>query len=92
MWLGSGIAVAVGRPAATAPIPSLALQPPCAMGGALKRQKKKTKRKKKERKVNEWTGTILMWTNLSNIILSKYHDICFCKANYRKRCVKYALY
>ena len=37
------------RLAATAPIRSLAREPPCAMGAALKIQKKK-KKKKKERK------------------------------------------
>ena len=39
MWLGSCVAVA-GRPAAAAPIQLLAWELPCAVGAALKRQKK----------------------------------------------------
>ena len=39
--LGSGMAVAVARPAATAPIRPLAWEPPYAAGVALKRQKTK---------------------------------------------------
>ena len=59
MGLGSGIAMSCGvghrsgsdpvllwlwnRPAVVAPIQSLAWEPPCTMGAALKRQKKKKK-------------------------------------------------
>ena len=44
MWLGSGIAVAMSKPAAvTAPIRPLAWEPPYVMGAALKRKKKKKK-------------------------------------------------
>ena len=43
MQLGSGIAVAVARPEATAPVRPLAWEPPYAMGVALKRQKTKNK-------------------------------------------------
>ena len=39
MWLGSGIAMAVCRPAATAPIRPLAWEPPYASGVALKKKK-----------------------------------------------------
>ena len=41
MWLGSCIAMAVGRPAAAAPIGPLAWKRPYTGGVALKRQKKK---------------------------------------------------
>ena len=50
MQLRSGIAVAVVRPAATAPIGHLAWRPPYAAGAALKRQKTKKKKKKKKKK------------------------------------------
>ena len=43
--LGSGVAVALDRPAATAPIRPLAWEPPCATSVALKSKKKKRKRK-----------------------------------------------
>ena len=43
MQLGSGVAVAVCRPAATALIGPLAWEPPYATGVALKRQKTKKK-------------------------------------------------
>ena len=39
------------RPAATAPIGTLAWEPPYATGAALKRQKKKKKKKKKDKKL-----------------------------------------
>ena len=42
-WLGSSIAVLWCRLAAAAPIPPLAWDPPCAVGTALKRKKKKKK-------------------------------------------------
>ena len=42
-WLRSGVAVAVDRPVAIAPIRPLVWEPPCAVGAALKRQKKKKK-------------------------------------------------
>ena len=42
MQLRSGVAVAVARPAATAPTGPLAWEPPCASGAALKRQEKKS--------------------------------------------------
>ena len=41
MWLGSHIAVVVGRPAAAVPIQPLAQEFPYAAGAALKRKKKK---------------------------------------------------
>ena len=48
MWLESGVAVAVGRPAAaTALIRPLAWEPPYAPGAALKIQKTKDKTKTK---------------------------------------------
>ena len=40
------------RPAAAAPIRSLAWEPPYAMGAVLKRQNKKKKKRKKKRKEN----------------------------------------
>ena len=43
MWLGSGVAMAVARPTATALIRSLAWEPPYAAGVALKGQKTKKK-------------------------------------------------
>ena len=43
MRLGSSVAVPVVRPAATAPIPPLAWEPPYATGMALKKQKTKIK-------------------------------------------------
>ena len=43
MRLGSGVAVALGRLAAVAPIRPLACEPPYATGAALKRQKTKKK-------------------------------------------------
>ena len=45
MGLRSGIAVAVGRPAATDPIRPLAWEPPYTVGAALKIQKTKPKTK-----------------------------------------------
>ena len=48
MWLGSGIAVAVHRPAAAAAVQPLAWKLPYAASAALKKQKKK--KKEKERK------------------------------------------
>ena len=50
MQLGSGVAVAVCRPAATALIGPLAWEPPYATGVALKRQKTKNKTKQKQTK------------------------------------------
>ena len=44
MWLRFRVAMAVARPAATAPIRTLAWEPPYAGGAALKRQKKKKKK------------------------------------------------
>ena len=41
MWLRFQVAMAVARPAATAPIQTLALEPPYARGAALKRQERK---------------------------------------------------
>ena len=41
MWLRSGVAVAVARPAAVAPIQPLAQELPYAAGVVLKRKKKK---------------------------------------------------
>ena len=43
MQLGSGVAVALARPVATALIRPLAGEPPYAMVAALKRQNKRTK-------------------------------------------------
>ena len=51
MWLGSPVAVAVVRPAATAPIQLLAWELPCAVGAALKRPNKKKKKKKRKETV-----------------------------------------
>ena len=45
MRLGSGVAVAVARPAAIAPTQPLALELPHATGAALKKKKKKKKKK-----------------------------------------------
>ena len=45
-WLGSSIAVALGRPAAIAPIGPLAWEPPYATGVALKRKGEKKKRER----------------------------------------------
>ena len=53
MWLGSPVAVAVVRLAATAPIRLLAWELPCAVGSALKRPKKKKKKKKKKKERKE---------------------------------------
>ena len=48
MQLGSCVAVALAhRPAATALIRPLALEPPCAMGVALEKAKRPKKKKKK---------------------------------------------
>ena len=44
MWLGSGVAVAVGRPVAEAWIQPLAWELPYATGMALKKSQKKEKR------------------------------------------------
>ena len=43
LWLGFGIAVAVCRPGAAAPIQPLALELSYAVGAALKRKKEKKK-------------------------------------------------
>jgi len=57
MQLGSGIAVAVARPAATAPIQHLAWELPYAAGVALKRQKKGGgKKEKREERQKERMG------------------------------------
>ena len=50
MWLGSGIAVAVHRPAAAAAVQPLAWELPYAASAALKIQKKKKKKKKKKKR------------------------------------------
>ena len=48
VWLGSGIAVAVHKPAAASLICLLAWEPPCVAGMVLKREKTKKTKKKKE--------------------------------------------
>ena len=45
MWLGSGVAVVVGRPAAEAPIQPLAWELPYATGATLKKKKGKERKK-----------------------------------------------
>ena len=52
MRLGSGVAMALRRPAATALFRPLAWEPPYAMGTALETQKTKKKKKKKKKKKN----------------------------------------
>ena len=47
MWLGSPVAVAVVRLAATAPIRLLAWELPCAVGSALKKKDTHQKKNKK---------------------------------------------
>ena len=47
MWLGSHVAVAVVRPAATAPLRPLAWEPPDVVGAALE----KTKRQKNKKRI-----------------------------------------
>ena len=53
MQLGSDVAMAVDRPVATAPIPPLAWEPPCAAGATIKRQKRKKERKREKGKENQ---------------------------------------
>ena len=44
-WLGSGISVAVAKARGADPIQLLAWEPPCAVGVAVKRQKKNKNKK-----------------------------------------------
>ena len=55
-WLGSGVAVAVGRPVAAAPIRPLAWEPPYAVGEALTRQKKEKEKKEFRLGPPPWGG------------------------------------
>ena len=48
MWLRYGIAVAVVQASTTVPIHSLAWEPPCAVGAAIKRHKQTNKEREKE--------------------------------------------
>jgi len=47
------------RPAATAPIPPLAWEPPYAAGAALKRKKKKRRKKEKKKSMSFFNAKIL---------------------------------
>ena len=65
MWLGSGVAVALGSLAAEAPIRHLAWEPPYAAGVTLKRTKKDKKKQQQQQQKKK-----VMRQGLSDVVLN----------------------